>query len=159
VGLHGITDPGDAGETVFRKAEDFHGAGQKGVPGVRGNGPQGVQGKTAVEPAGIFNHQPVPVNLYGDGRRVGVDAVIPVNQRVEDDFPDGRGGVFGFVDSPARQRIDDGTDCVVPPDKPQGLLQHLGDGALDALVVDELFALISRRPHFRSVSTFFALFY
>ena len=60
-----------------------------------------------------------------------------MDQGVEHRFPDGRNGVLGLIGPLPGLRVNDGAHLHVPLAEGQGILYHGGDGALDALIVEE----------------------
>ena len=69
-----------------------------------------------------------------------MDAVIPVYQRIEQDFPNGDHGIQRPVCAPTRHRVDDGRNRDIAGNKGHRLFQHLGKRPLDPRVIGKSLA-------------------
>ena len=92
--LHGTLYCGNTAIAVFRLPYDFEGICQVWVSRIRTELSQRLDAVPSIKPSGVFHLDPVRKHPDGDRAIVRMDAVVPVDKRVDDDFADGDNRIF-----------------------------------------------------------------
>ena len=137
---HGASYRGDAGVAILCEVKRFHGRHQHRVARVRLAVPELVKCEPTVQAAWIDDFQSILVHVQLDGHVLGVDAVVAVDQGVQDGFADGFHRVLRLVDAFAGLGIDFCSRAHVAAHEVQGFCQHLRKGSLKTLGVGEAIA-------------------
>ena len=99
--------------------------------------PQLVHRQTAIQATRVGNFQPVGIHRQPDRHPFRVDAVIPMDQRVQNGFAHSVQRIFRPVDAPPGRWINTRRDLHVVAHNPDGLFQHFRQSAFQPLAVDK----------------------
>ena len=89
----------------------------------------------AIQTAGAVDLQPIGKKVDLHRRSLCVNAVISVNDRVQNGLADGIDRIFRPILPCAGDRVNDRANLHIPAAECNGILHHRVNGALDALVV------------------------
>ena len=132
---HGPANCGNSRVPVFRAGQLFSHDGQRRVAKIRSGNTQLLHRHAAIQTAGAMDLQPVGKKVDLHRRSLCIDAIISVNDRIQNGLADGIDRIFRPILPCAGDRINDRADLHIPAAEGNGILHHRVNGAFDALIV------------------------